>query len=218
MGTSYPFVYKGIAISMPLRIPQSRLTAFKELAMKEVHAVKNIDTVKLISHLLEKRQSKQMADIWNIGLNLALRISDLLSIKFDDINDGRLLITETKTNKQASIKLNVKALDLIFKIKHAFPHHVYLFQSYRNQQAKNSNPKPISRRAVSKAFAEVGEELGISLGTHSMRKTRGYHLYQNTKDLGRVMKMLRHSSEAVTLRYIGITQEDVDRDFVELEI
>ncbi|PYE31147.1 hypothetical protein DFP83_11115 [Idiomarina fontislapidosi] len=30
--------------------------------------------------------------------------------------------------------------------------------------------------------------------------------------------MLRHSSEAVTLRYIGITQEDVDRDFVELEL
>jgi hypothetical protein len=32
------------------------------------------------------------------------------------------------------------------------------------------------------------------------------------------MKMLRHSSEAVTLRYIGITQEDVDRDFAELEL
>ena len=30
--------------------------------------------------------------------------------------------------------------------------------------------------------------------------------------------MLRHSSEAVTLRYIGITQEDVDRDFAELEL
>jgi len=32
------------------------------------------------------------------------------------------------------------------------------------------------------------------------------------------MKMLRHSSESTTLRYIGITQEDVDRDFVELEL
>jgi integrase len=64
----------------------------------------------------------------------------------------------------------------------------------------------------------VGEELKLALGTHSMRKTRGYHLYQNTKDIGRVMKMLRHSSEGVTLRYIGITQDDVDKDFVELEI
>ena len=64
----------------------------------------------------------------------------------------------------------------------------------------------------------VGEELDIRLGTHSMRKTRGYHLYQKTQDITRVMKMLRHSSESTTLSYIGITQEDIDRDFVELEL
>ncbi|WP_204359654.1 hypothetical protein [Marinomonas primoryensis] len=45
--------------------------------MAEVQAVKDLDKVKLISHLLERRYSKQMADVWNIGLNLALRISDL---------------------------------------------------------------------------------------------------------------------------------------------
>jgi integrase len=49
-----------------------------------------------------------------------------------------------------------------------------------------------------------------------MRKTRGYHLYQATKDIARVMKMLRHSSEGVTLRYIGITQQEVDDDYREL--
>ena len=64
----------------------------------------------------------------------------------------------------------------------------------------------------------IGQEVNISLGTHSMRKKRGYHLYKNTKGIARVMKMLRHSSEGVTLRYIGITQDDVDKDFVELEI
>lgn len=51
-----------------------------------------------------------------------------------------------------------------------------------------------------------------------MRKTRGYHLYQKTHDIARVMKMLRHSSEATTLRYIGITQEEIDKDFEELEL
>jgi integrase len=64
----------------------------------------------------------------------------------------------------------------------------------------------------------VGEELGMRLGTHSMRKSRGFHLYKKTNDIARVMKMLRHSSEGVTLRYIGITQDVIDRDFVELEI
>jgi|GEM_PF-2594064 len=78
-------------------------------------------------------------------------------------------------------------------------------------------PPPISRRAVSKEFEEIGEELRIGLGNHSMRKTRGYHFYKSTNDIARVMWMLRHSSESVTLRYIGITQDEIDRDFQELE-
>lgn len=186
--------------------------------MAEVQAVKDLDKVKLISYLLEKRYSKQMADIWNIGLNLALRISDLLSIKFDDIHDDRLLIHESKIGKLANIQLNNKALTTIKQIRKEHPTHIYLFQSYRNQQAMNTAPRPLSRRAVSESFAMIGQEVNIALGTHSMRKTRGYHLYKATNDIARVMKMFRHSSEGVTLRYIGITQEDVDKDFVELEI
>ena len=74
--------------------------------MSEVQAVKNLDTVKLISHLLERTYSKQMSDVWNIGLNLALRISDLLAIRFEDIHDDRLRVKESKTGKLANIKLN----------------------------------------------------------------------------------------------------------------
>lgn len=190
----------------------------RRIIMPEVHAIKDTDKVKLISHLLEIRCSKQMSQLWNIGLNLALRISDLLSIKFTDIQGDRLKLTESKTKKRAEIKLNTKVLDLINEIKLSHPEHIYIFQSYRNQQAINSPARPLTRRAVTKAFSLVGEELNIRLGTHSMRKTRGYLLYHKTKDIARVMAMLRHSNQATTLRYIGITQEDIDQDFIELEI
>lgn len=186
--------------------------------MPEVQAVKDQDTVKLISYLLERQFSQQLADVWNIDLNLALRISDLLSIKFSDIHGDRLIIKESKTGKIANIKLNSKTLERIQRIAHEHPKHIYLFQSYRNQRAKNIKPAPLSRRYICRALAMIGEELKIALGTHSMRKTRGYLLYQQTKDIGRVMKMLRHSAEETTLRYIGIEQDDIDRDFVELEI
>jgi integrase len=186
--------------------------------MKEVHAVKDPNTINLISHLLEIRFSKQMSDIWNIGLNLALRITDLLSIKFSDIHDGRLLIRESKTGKVADIKLNNKALELIKQRQQNHPMHIYLFQSFRNQQSINSIAKPLSRRSVTKAFSEVGDEVKVLLGTHSMRKTRGYLMYKKTKDIARVMKMLRHSSEGVTLRYLGLDQESIDSDFISLEI
>ena len=186
--------------------------------MAEVQAVKDLDKVKLVGYLLEKTYGQQIADVWNIGLNLALRISDLLSIRFSDIQGDRLILREGKTGKLATIKLNEKVRTTIGRIRAEHPDHVYLFQSYRNRWSTNRAPKTLSRRYVSQAISMIGEEVGIKLGTHSMRKTRGYHLYKNTNDIARVMKMLRHSSEAVTLRYIGITQEDVDRDFVELEL
>ena len=184
----------------------------------EVQAVKNPDTINLISHLLEIRFSKQISRVWLFGLNVGLRISDLLSIKFSDINNDRLLIKESKTGKVANIKLNNKAVKIMKEIKGEHPMHIYLFQSYRNQQSLNKAPAPLSRRSIAKAFYEVGLETNIALGTHSLRKTRGYMLYNQTKDIGKVMRMLRHTSAGVTLRYIGITQDDVDRDFIELEL
>ncbi|WP_105255373.1 tyrosine-type recombinase/integrase [Pseudoalteromonas sp. T1lg75] len=186
--------------------------------MAEVHAIKDPQTISMIGHLLEIRFSKQMAHVWKLGINLALRVSDLLNLRFDDIQNDRIHVIEKKTGKLASIKLNDKALTIINEIKTSHPTHDYLFQSYRCNQTKFGIPKPLSRRAVTHAFQEVGHELKLALGTHSMRKTRGYHLYKQSKDLGRVMKMLRHSSEGVTLRYIGITQEEVDHDFVSLEL
>jgi integrase len=184
--------------------------------MAEVHAVKSKDTISLISHLLEMRFSKQMSIVWQLGINLGLRISDLLSVKFTDIKDDRLLLIESKTKKQASIMLNDKVLSLINHLKEQHPNHEYIFQSYRSRTTKNKPPRPLSRRAVGNAFEQVGQEVKMALGTHSMRKTRGYHLYQDTKDIGRVMKMLRHSSAEQTLKYIGITQEDIDTDFKRL--
>ncbi|MBR9728290.1 site-specific integrase [Shewanella intestini] len=186
--------------------------------MKEVEAVKSRDTIKLISYLLKRHYGQQMADVWEIGLNLALRISDLLATRFSDIRGDKLCITEQKTGKQAKILLNDKTKSLIEAIRQRHPDHVYLFQSHRSHQVQRTEPKPLSRRAVTKAFAFVGEDIQLALGTHSMRKTRGYHLYQSCKDISRVMHMLRHQSEAVTLRYIGLTQQQVDNDFAQLEI
>ena len=123
---------------------------------------------------------------------------------------------ESKTGKIAKIQLNHKALSIVDSIRSQHPDSIYLFQSRRSSNITNRVPKAISRQAISSAFKEIGNTIGVNLGTHSMRKTRGYHMYKKTNDIARVMKMLRHSSEGVTLRYIGITQDDIDKDFNEL--
>jgi integrase len=186
--------------------------------MKEVNAIKNIEDISKVSDLLQKHYSLQLSQLWNFGINVALRISDLLDIKFTDITkvDGayRLRIKEGKTKKLADIKLNSKAVEYYQTIKAANPDNIYLFQSMSSRAV--TAVRPLGRSYVSRAFKDVGDILGLTIGTHSLRKTRGYHLYNKSKDISKVMKLLRHTSEAATLRYIGITQQDVDNDFDDL--
>ncbi len=182
--------------------------------MNEVEAVKNIDDVRTISRFLLKHNGQVFADVWDMGLQLALRISDLLSLTYDDVKNGEVVIREGKTGKVAKIPLNSKAQSIIDRIIATYPDGTYLFQSRNSRNVKTV--KPITRQAVGQAFKEAGNVVGVQLGTHSMRKTRGYILYKQTNDLARVMKMLRHSSQAETLRYIGIDADTVANDFMQV--
>lgn len=49
-----------------------------------------------------------------------------------------------------------------------------------------------------------------NIGTHTMRKTFGYHFYQKTKDAAMLMKIFNHSNIYITLRYIGMEQDYID--------
>lgn len=177
--------------------------------MKTVEAVTNKDDIAAVGRLLLKHHGEQFSDIWNLGIQLALRITDLLSITFDDVEGTHLKLNEQKTSKAAKILLNDKAKSIIERRKTDNPTHVYLFQSTgRNVKTV----KALTRQSVGQAFKAVGDIVGLDLSTHSMRKTRGYHMYKVSHDIGAVMKMLNHSSAIVTLRYIGIEQEDLDNN------
>ena len=67
---------------------------------------------------------------------------------------------------------------------------------------------------------EACEKLGISInvGTHTMRKTFGYHHYKQFNDIALLQKILNHSSPSITLRYIGIDQETIDISYNNFEL
>lgn len=48
------------------------------------------------------------------------------------------------------------------------------------------------------------------IGTHTLRKTFGYHFYKKTKDVAMLQDIFNHSAPVVTKRYIGITQDEID--------
>jgi len=175
--------------------------------MEHVEAVKDRDQITLVSTLLLKHGSQLYQDIWNIGINVSLRISDLLAIKYTDLDMDKhiLKLKEQKTGKGKEVKLNAKVVDIIQRRRNDHPEDVYLFEGHSNR----SKGKPVSRQMVARKFKEIGEIIGIQLSTHSMRKTRGFVMYNDGKDIALISKVLNHSSPAVTMRYLGITREEV---------
>ena len=192
--------------------------------MLEVEAVKTSEQRQQVeAHLAG--QGVIYADIWKVGVNTALRISDLLSLTMDDVrklnpDQPALNIKERKTGKQRKIVVNQSALGVIQRRLTENPKHVWLFQSDAANRNRRQPPKPINRRSVSRVFERVGQKVApkVALGTHSMRKTRGYAMHKAGRSIESIAKVLNHSSPAVTMRYIGLVQQDIDESYTDLEL
>jgi len=183
--------------------------------MNEVEAIKDKNKISAIRSVLPEF-GEIYSDIFDFGLNTALRIGDLVSIKFESIDFERyeLLITEQKTNKKRTITLNDTAMAVINKRQRL--NHEWLFQSESNR----SKGKPIRPQSVARIFKIVGslKHINTKLGTHSMRKTRGYMMHSQGVPIEQITRMLNHSTPAVTMRYIGLTNEVVSQGYRDLVI
>src|SRR5678815_3540740 len=136
---------------------------------RTTEAAKTADDIARIAELLEKHGngSAIYRDIWEFGVNAALRISDLLSITMEQALTGVVVLQEGKTKKLRTITLNSTARAVVARRAAANPHHAWLFEVESNR----ASGKPISRVSVSRKFKEIGEIVGIRLASHSMRKT-----------------------------------------------
>ena len=77
--------------------------------------------------------------------------------------------------------------------------------------APKDNSRQLSKHQYYKILVKVADQLELDyVGTHTLRKTFAYHYYQKTRNLTTLMKILNHSSQSVTLRYIDIEQEEIN--------
>ena len=78
----------------------------------------------------------------------------------------------------------------------------------------------LMRQQAYKIINDVAKSVGIKekIGTHTLRKTFGYHAYNNGYDITLIQKLFNHSSPSVTLRYIGITQDEMDDVYLSLDL
>ncbi|MEJ6466194.1 tyrosine-type recombinase/integrase [Fusobacterium ulcerans] len=189
----------------------------KDLRGQEVKHIKENDLKKLRLFFL-KEEKFVIKSLIDIGVNIALRASDLRMIKFEDIDhDWNLRIKERKTKKYKRIKFNTVCKESIMELKKNYIKKGilpkgYLFKSFNRSYLKLKLDRPISLVSINRYLKIAQKKLNINypIGTHSFRKTWGYTVYAKTKDIAIIMKVLNHSSLKQTMKYIGIEQENID--------
>ena len=165
--------------------------------------------IKKIKRLL--KDSPRDLLLFTMGINNGLRISDLLKLRVGDVREvaagETLRIKETKTGKENVLMINKSVHKILVEyLEEAKPKNEdYLFQS------RNGNNKPLTRETVHKMVKEWTRSLKGHYGTHTLRKTFGY--MQRTKyavSFEVLCKRFGHSSPAITMRYLGIDDKEVN--------
>lgn len=190
--------------------------------MKTVEPIRDLRTIRSMRAYL-RDQSLRNELLFILGINVGLRISDILKLTFDDVLNFKtmsakeyVIITEKKTSKSKKFYIGTIVSKLIegyaSTLKEVLP-DMYVFCS------KKADNKPITRQHAWYILNNAAEMIGIverdhtgkiisgEIGTHTMRKTFGYHAYTNGTTIELLMDIFNHSSKTQTLRYIGITED-----------
>lgn len=151
--------------------------------------------------------------IFFVGVNTGLRISDLLRLQVYDVKDTQYIyIREKKTNKERKIPLFAHVKRELYKYITAEKVQGDLFPARYTK-------KNICTKRFWQVMKQVQRKFKLkNLGTHTLRKTFGYHFYKQTKDIATLMVILNHSREVTTIRYIGMSQDRINKRMKEFKL
>lgn len=157
-----------------------------------------------------------------VGLNSALRISDILRLTYGDIYNFKsgqwqthITLKEQKTGKFNKIYINAE-------IKKVMESQDCPLKSAKDWifYGKKGSRQPLSRsqafRLIKEAAAYAGLDADISC--HSLRKTFGYHAWKQGTPPALLMNIYNHSSYLITKRYLCIDQYDKDTVFEKIQL
>ena len=181
--------------------------------MNEVGAIKDKRQIEKMKRSLTNERDLLL---FTLGINTGLRISDLLGLRVKDVIGDVISIREAKTGKLRVATLNETASKAIktYLSNNKLTDNDFIF---RSRKGKN---QPISRvqawTILNKAAKRA--KLNINIGTHTLRKTFGYWAYKQGIDITLLQQVFNHSAPSITLRYIGITQDDIKSVYINLNL
>jgi len=185
--------------------------------MNYVEPIRNLKSIKALKAYLKANKRPRDYLLFALGINIALRIGDLLKLKLGSVAektaDGwrvrdELRTIEGKTSKRRIMQLNDSAQEAIGYWLEAHPDAEdgdYLFTSQKKLN------KPITSGQAWRLVKEWASVVGLegNIGTHSLRKTFGYWAFQNGTRTEVLQELFGHSRPEITRRYIGISEREI---------
>ena len=228
----------GLMITRPVKLTDDEFEVDTSSTVSHAaEPIKRIEDICSVQDYLIKEKRYRDNLLFTCGINFGLRVSDLLTLKVGHLitEDGstyrdKIVLTEQKTGKRRVVYMNdavMDAADLYFADittkEEAISLNDYLFHSLSTKQ-KGINA-PLDRKSVERILKEVINDrcgLDVHASTHCLRKTFAYQVIMNAKDRTRAIeflqKMFGHSSQAITLRYAGITDEEIRETYQSLNL
>lgn len=178
--------------------------------MKTVQAIKDKALIKCICKYLKSHHSFRNYMLFYLGINAGLRISDLIKIKTYEVrNKDYINIIEKKTGKEKLFPIFPHVKQEIERYLIETNNNLFLFKS-------KYNINHIGRHRAYQILKDIQRQFKLnSIGTHTLRKTFGYHYYKDTKDIATLMLIFNHSSQSTTLKYIGMSQERINQSLLK---
>lgn len=178
--------------------------------MEFVDPIKDVNKINEIKELLKKQSQRDLL-FFVFGINTGLKVSDLLSLRVEDVWDESgmkdfLYINDITSGEVKAFYLNnmiKNELTDYLRSQEEFEGSDFLFKSKKDNL-------PISRQQAYRIINHAAKEVGVSgkIGTHTLRKTFGYHAYLKGIAISILMDIYNHHSPSETFKYIGINNEE----------
>lgn len=179
----------------------------KEKNVQPLRTKKEIEDMKWA---LGRYCSERDKFMFSFGINVGLRVSDIVPLRVRDVKDKtHIVLKEKKTQNTKRIR-KINQFTIPPKFREEIEDYTrgmgsddYLFPSKKGGHISTTQ----AYRVLQKAAEFLGRD---DVGTHTMRKTFGYFYYRKTKDLVFLQEIFNHSAPIITKRYIGLIQEEID--------
>lgn len=213
----------GVLIDFP-RVVNKPPNNARKGGHQTVYPLKKKEEIAAVARWLHENKDPKYLLAFTMGINLGLRGNELLSLRTQDVfwPDGTVrrivddhdvtdgcTVFQSKSKKNRKIFLNeacAKALEVCYPERSEKTYNSgWLFPSQ-----KGGGDKPLLVSALRDELKKACKACGIQqeIGSHTLRKTFGYWHYTQNNDIVYLQRLFGHSSSGITLRYIGITDED----------